>query len=66
LNAPLIPKPVAAVAMTLIDSIQEALFETVKIGIAPNFFIVQEAIQLIQIPILVVKGIQAFPWTGLV
>jgi len=66
LDVALIPEPMATETMTLIDSIQETLLKTVKIGIAPNFLIVQEAVQLIEIPILMVKGVQAFPWTGLV
>jgi hypothetical protein len=66
LDVTLILEPVATETMTLIDSIQETLLKTVKIGIAPNFLIAQEAVQLIEIPVLMVKGVQAFPWTGLV
>ena len=66
LDATLVPEPVATETMTLIDSIQETLLKTVKIGIASNFLVAQEAVQLTEIPILMVKGVQAFPWTGLV
>lgn len=57
LDLTLIPEPVATETMTLIDSIKETLLKTVKIGIAPNFLIAQEAVQLIEIPILMMEGV---------
>ena len=57
LDVALIPEPVTTETMTLIESVQETLFETLKIGVFTNLLIVQESVQLIEIPILMMEGV---------
>jgi hypothetical protein len=47
LDVTFISEPVATVAMTLIDSIQETLFETIEVRISLDLLIFQETVQLV-------------------